>query len=159
MKNDITEWHKRSIHQDIIILNVYTANKRTTEHTKQKWTEMKTETDKSVYIAEDFNEHFSLKHRTNRKISNSTEEMNQVHVTFIEQSTHQKWNTHFQAHMDQMFTKTDHILALQTTQHIWRNWNPTKHVLWPKQITPEISNRKGKKKKTSNPWKLNSIFF
>ena len=45
----------------------------------KKWTEMKTETDKSVYIAEDFNEHSSLRHRTSRKISNSTEEMNQVH--------------------------------------------------------------------------------
>ena len=35
-KNDITEWHKRSIQQDTIILNVYAANKRTTKQTEQK---------------------------------------------------------------------------------------------------------------------------
>ena len=84
---------KRSIHrEDIIILNVYEANNRTTKQMKQKLTEMKRETDKSIIIAGDFNTSLSV---IDRKISNNTEEMNnQLHLTFIEQSTHQKQNTH-----------------------------------------------------------------
>lgn len=58
---------KRSIHrEDIIILNVYEAN-RTTKQMKQKLTEMKRETDKPIIIAGDFNTSLSVIDRTSRQ--------------------------------------------------------------------------------------------
>lgn len=43
------------LHQeDIIILNVYIPNYRSSKYTRQKWTELKRETDKSIIIGEYF---------------------------------------------------------------------------------------------------------
>lgn len=46
---------KMSIHQDITVINVYAPNNRVSKHMKQKWKELKRETEKSTRTADDFN--------------------------------------------------------------------------------------------------------
>ena len=152
IKNDITAWHKRSIHQeDVLILNVHVANKRTMKQTKQKWTEMKRETDKSVITAEDVNEYLSLRNRTSRRISNSAEERNQARVTFREQSTRQKWNTHFQVHMDHWPRQTTCWLCKQNNAdegtETLQNVFPDQNRLYRKSVTERL-------KKTLQPLEI-----
>lgn len=58
---------KRSIHQDIAILNVYTPNNRATNHMKRKLIELKGEIGKSTIIGGGFNISLSTTVRTTRQ--------------------------------------------------------------------------------------------
>lgn len=56
-----------SIHQEnIIIVNIYIPNNRAPTYMKQKWTELKRETDNSIIIVRDINILLSVMHRTTR---------------------------------------------------------------------------------------------
>ena len=77
--------------KDIVVLNMYVYNNRTSKYMRQKLIELQTEIDKFMIIFEDFNIPFPIIGRFNRhKISNDTFDLNstvnQFDDIFIEYS-------------------------------------------------------------------------
>lgn len=88
---------KESTHQeDIIILNVYIPNKRTSKCMKQKLAKLEREIDKPPTIVGDFNILISVIYITNKQKINRYIELNntinQLDLTFIEHSTQQEYS-------------------------------------------------------------------